>query len=826
MLTKSAFPALLVTALAGAACCAQSGVVFSENFDLGALRPGASLTEPPLSWTLVTPNDPAAKQFGEVKLGSGEHGWRGSYIQGGTAAPVPAEVVFMKYFPSVSDGVVVLTFKAFAAGATSDDCTVGLCSDTLRPPRVMWSSTPAGWQLLIGRTGPDGAAVYVNEAFPGGHDTTVYLKLCIDTAHGKVWGKATWLGADGKEQDYETALYDCDPSLATVSGVVITIDRRSERSGMDIDELVVLKENAAAASVAVRQRGWRDHVVRQRAGKGKEVRLPAKLEMVSEDLNHFMAVPYLAYLPEKNRLLLLVGSDYPHCAETLTSDDLGLTWTPPKRVDPATGGLGIGLTNLDSGRLMLNLGGKHWFSNDFGTTWGSPLDVPPCSNGRGWYEWDPPLVDFDKQTGKVKRLLSYSTDNHETHTVYPEGHFLGYVRFSDDEGRTWRDEIKVPEMYAVNEAAFVRAANGDIVASCRTDNPDRFRTEIDHYGGLAVCISKDNGLTWSPKNWLYEWGRHHPCMVLLPDGTLVMTYVVRRGYIDAPDGYPQFGIEAIVSRDDGKSWDLDHKYILHAWKGNRKGQNAWWASSQATSTVLLPDGSLVTAFGTGYRSQPGADGMPRPRDVGLVRWRLNTKRLAADRTLRDAPYDSDLRNQFDPAPDLTQAATPKGRRNVALAAAGAQVTASAADKAPASILYDPYLSVSTLNLLGVPAWLEIRWAKPQKVNEVVLYAGDPADAGMPSGVRAPLAYRLQYEKSGGWADLVGPVTRAEATVAVGAEAPELTFVHTFKPLKINAIRLTVSQTSDTGRRMASPDTPSVPPEKRETAIRRIEVFGP
>jgi hypothetical protein len=213
-------------------------------------------------------------------------------------------------------------------------------------------------------------------------------------------------------------------------------------------------------------------------------------------------------------------------------------------------------------------------------------------------------------------------------------------------------------MYGVNETALIRAKNGNIVAACRTDNPERFRTEIDHYGGLGVSISKDNGRTWSKLNMLYQWGRHHASMVLLPGGDIVMTYVVRKGYVDAPDGFPQFGIEAAVSRDHGQTWDLDHRIILHTWAGNRKrtggkedgpGPQAWWASSQATSSVLLPDGSILTAFGTGYRSQPGPGNLPIPRDVGLVPWRLGDQPLSDDRTVRDAPFDSDVRNVLDPA---------------------------------------------------------------------------------------------------------------------------------------------------------------------------------
>ena len=65
--------------------------------------------------------------------------------------------------------------------------------------------------------------------------------------------------------------------------------------------------------------------------------------------------------------------------------------------------------------------------------------------------------------------------------------------------------------------------------------------------------------------------------------------------------------------------------MLAKWSGNRTGANEWWPSSQATSTVLLPDGYLLTAFGTGYRSQPNAQGQSTPRDLGLVRWRLGSE---------------------------------------------------------------------------------------------------------------------------------------------------------------------------------------------------------
>lgn len=171
---------------------------------------------------------------------------------------------------------------------------------------------------------------------------------------------------------------------------------------------------------------------------------------------------------------------------------------------------------------------------------------------------------------------------------------------------------------------MLRAGNGDIIAACRTHVPDEFNRpvpEVDHYAGLGVSISADNGRTWSEINSLYAWGRHHPSLILLPDQRIVMSYVVRKGYDNTPDGYPQFGVEAIVSTDHGRRWDFDGRYVLDMWRGTSKTHRTWWASSQSTSSILLPDGSILTAYGTGYRNVPTSRPLPAIRDIGLVKWR-------------------------------------------------------------------------------------------------------------------------------------------------------------------------------------------------------------
>lgn len=376
--------------------------------------------------------------------------------------------------------------------------------------------------------------------------------------------------------------------------------------------------------------GKTQHTVEHRQGEQTPRLLAAEIRWISEPWYRASAdenaqMPYLTYFPEKDRLLMLVETHQPVKTAFIVSDDRGRTWSDRRwfRTD-ANGqpeGFVLGLTNLGGGKLLVspeNVVDGRWVSEDYGETW---KHIPAHDTVKERYLWDPLLV-VRQSTGEIAKLVEASWRPTGVAWASADGFYSqAYLRTSSDLAQSWSPEVKVPQWLGVNEVHLLRAANGDWVAACRTDYPQRFaRYGLDHFGGLAVSLSKDEGETWSALRPLYESGRHHPSMVLTEDGAIVMTYVVRLGFPATFEGYPQFGVEAIVSRDHGQTWDHDHRYILAHWAGNITGLNAWFCGVQSTSTVRLADGTMLTAFGTGFRNP--AQATVCKMDVGLVRWRL------------------------------------------------------------------------------------------------------------------------------------------------------------------------------------------------------------
>ena len=257
------------------------------------------------------------------------------------------------------------------------------------------------------------------------------------------------------------------------------------------------------------------------------------------------------------------------------SKDRGDTWTELERVGDLTG-RPMMLAALGGGNLTFVTGRRH-FSADYGRTWTESVSVPPASNGGSWCVEGNPLVDRDEQ-GKVTRMAetgwNYGSGKAPGHPGY------GFIRWSEDGGRTWTDETQPStwlweetyegETYqrGVSEGGLVRADNGWLVAALRTDMPAYYinRPHSDQMEGTGISISQDNGQSWSPIQVLFQGGRMHATLVKVPDGDLVLTVTVRHDIEDGELASYRRGCEAVVSHDNGLTWDLERKYILDEWE--------------------------------------------------------------------------------------------------------------------------------------------------------------------------------------------------------------------------------------------------------------------
>lgn len=292
------------------------------------------------------------------------------------------------------------------------------------------------------------------------------------------------------------------------------------------------------------------------------------------------------------------------------SRDNGSTWSEFEIIDGARG-RPVMFTNMGKGRMFfqtdLTNPIQQYFSTDYGRTWPErrvlqPPSIEGAFNGiDGYFGGEGNAIVDGSRVG----VIGYT---YKKGTKFPDDPAVGMLRWSSDGGRTWSKELTPPQWFwpdthegktytrGVSEGSLVRAANGCLVAALRTDMPYRFvGLHNDNMEGIAVSVSKDDGRTWSPLHMLYQGGRMHANLLRLPNGHLVMTYIVRQDYEGIRRVSYRRGCEALVSRDHGQTWNLDEKYVLDEFEYS-DGTPLSLACGHLSSTVL-PDGQILTTYG-------------------------------------------------------------------------------------------------------------------------------------------------------------------------------------------------------------------------------------
>ena len=292
-------------------------------------------------------------------------------------------------------------------------------------------------------------------------------------------------------------------------------------------------------------------------------------------------------------LLVAVKSGAAHVgksgrADTVRSRDGGMTWSKPVTVfdlpgrDDAIDLLG----RLSDGTLIAaavsytwsgeTYSGEGWEadtyvmrSEDQGKTWSEPrkLETTP-------FDW---LYPFGRpvELGDGSVLLAgYGAylDRAGKKKVDARGHTAFVVR-SRDGGKSWGEYNEVARRF--NEICLARLPSGKLLAALRGDA-----------GSTFLSLSEDDGRNWSKPDQLTGRAEHPADLLVLSDGKLLMSHGVR---------HQPYGVQAMLSRDEGASWDRKKKILL-AWDGDH-GDLGYPVSVQRA------DGKIVTAYYIVYGEQ-------------------------------------------------------------------------------------------------------------------------------------------------------------------------------------------------------------------------------
>ena len=125
---------IIVILVLASSLLADAAVLYYEDFDGGTS--GNSLTLYPMDWAVHT---------GDIALGSSKHGWSGKFVDGSTGT-ASIESILTKNIAKVTNGLIVMSCKAYAPGTSSNGSFVALYpTGGLSSIASWWYATCNGW---------------------------------------------------------------------------------------------------------------------------------------------------------------------------------------------------------------------------------------------------------------------------------------------------------------------------------------------------------------------------------------------------------------------------------------------------------------------------------------------------------------------------------------------------------------------------------------------------------------------------------------------------------------------------------------------------------
>ena len=208
-------------------------------------------------------------------------------------------------------------------------------------------------------------------------------------------------------------------------------------------------------------------------------------------------------------------------------------------------------------------------SEDNGVTW--QKDLARVDNQENWPVGSP--------FGRIITLA----DGALLMTFYIDG-TVSIIR-SHDGGSSWIDPVRVSDR-GHNETSVCELEEGRLIVVMRSDAGD----------GLWQSDSYDNGYTWAEPHRITGYSEHPGDVIKLRDGRILLTYGRR---------VTPYGIQGMISCDDGGSWDEGNKLLLVPDAGIDMGY---------PSNVQREDGTIVTVY---YSSSLNLRHGPRQEVLGI-----------------------------------------------------------------------------------------------------------------------------------------------------------------------------------------------------------------
>ena len=327
--------------------------------------------------------------------------------------------------------------------------------------------------------------------------------------------------------------------------------------------------------------------------------------------------PSLSGLPSGELVMSADHRKYPdgrpdiHAAFWRSSDG-GHTWSK-REVSPVVVGSECCLSSTSDGTLHATTAlSDNSVNNDTGTTHGRLYRS--IDGGRTWSTMAIELTE--EEWGDVDRSdpTHWAASSRNVLELADGTHLLGVCVYntkvafmwrSTDKGVTWQrsTRVTIPDYrgkpYDNYDGFFCEdytfaTRSGKLLHWIRVGPPSPMHPMNDgrsvprghdNVDRTMVCESTDEGMTWTNLRDFGDYGKLYPRAMRLRDGRMLVTYTQRS--LD-----PALGLRAVISHDDGETWDFDHDQIVI----DSKTPPGMWSGGGFGSTVELDDGTMVSCY--------------------------------------------------------------------------------------------------------------------------------------------------------------------------------------------------------------------------------------